>query len=142
MNPLFSHKGERECAELVRSSVKTVLFVPAGVVLFCALLLGLLATLAGLPPAEMVFSFTAEAMDAWISTTGYCLLIPYILAAVLFPAIGTPDRRETFFTLWYDQTSPFSISASVSTLVASLSAYFDLATEKLCFVAGESPKLE
>lgn len=142
MGSLISQKDCQDSAKLVMSLAKTALIVPAGVILSCALFLGLLATLVGLSPVEVAFNFIIEAVAPWVTISLSFLIIPYFLAVVLSPTVWTPERREKTFELWNRQTPAFTVIAVVAAILASLSAYAKLVKGKSAFVAGESPQLE
>ena len=139
MGSLITQKDCQDSAKLVMSLAKAALIVPAGVILSCALFLGFLATLVGLSPVEVAFNFIIDAVGPWLATTVSFLIIPYFLAAILSPTVGTPERREKTFDLWHRQTLVFTVIAVVAAILASLSASAKLVKAKPSFVAGLSP---
>ena len=142
MASLISEKDLRDCTSFVLSLAKAMLIIPAGVISSFGLLLGLLATLAGLSPVEVVLSFIIEAVGPWLITTVSFLTIPYFLAAVLSPTVGTPERRKKTFELWPSQNIAFTVITPASAILSSLLAYAKLVKVKSAFVAGEAPQLE
>lgn len=139
MGSLISQKDCQDSAKLVMSLAKTALIVPAGFILFWSLLLGLMATLVGLSPVEVAFNFITEAIGPWLTITLSFLIIPYFLAAVLSPTVGTPERREKTFELWHRQPPVFTVIAAVLEILASLRASANLVQAKPSFLAGLSP---